>query len=146
MTDREKLLEELLSASKQMALDESWPVTEDELVKYHSSSFDFGFACGALWCKDHISEEPANEDLEKAAEKSSYCEYLEEVLSDDEKEVLRARLRNNFIAGANAVLEEINNKINQSFLEDFEGMDEHDREIAQGAIAMVNIWIQQLKG
>ena len=48
---------------------------------------------------DSLQEEPVSEELEKAAEKSSYCEYLEEVLSNDDKEVLKSRLRNNFKTG-----------------------------------------------
>ena len=51
-----------------------------------------------------------------------------------------------YMAGASAVLEEIEKEIMRSFLEDFNGMTEHDREIAQGAIAMIKIMIQRLKG
>ena len=57
MKNRDKILEELLSASRQMFVDGSYPVTEDELVKYHSSSFEFGFACGALWMRKQIASE-----------------------------------------------------------------------------------------
>jgi hypothetical protein len=57
MKNRDKILEELLSASRQMFVDGSYPVTEDELVKYHSSSFEFGFACGALWMRKTIADE-----------------------------------------------------------------------------------------
>ena len=48
---REKFLEEALQASRQMDADNEWPVTGEELVKYHNSSFEFGFACGALWSR-----------------------------------------------------------------------------------------------
>ena len=55
-------------------------------------------------------------------------------------------MEDTYMAGANDVLEEIEKEIMRSFLEDFNGMTEHDREIAQGAIAMVKIRIQRLKG
>lgn len=45
-------------------------------------------------------EEPVSEDLEEASKKYSSCIYLEEVLSDDDKEVLKERLINTFKAGA----------------------------------------------
>ena len=45
-------------------------------------------------------EEPVSNDLEEAANSCSSCIYLEEVLSDDDKEVLKERLVNTFKAGA----------------------------------------------
>ena len=48
---------------------------------------------------DSLQEEPVSEDLEEAANKYSSCAYLEEVLSDDDKEVLKDRLKNTFKAG-----------------------------------------------
>lgn len=47
-----------------------------------------------------LEEEPASNDLEEAANSCSSCIYLEEVLSDDDKEVLKERLVNTFKAGA----------------------------------------------
>ena len=47
-----------------------------------------------------IQEEPVSEDLEEVSNKYSSCIYLEEVLSDDDKEVLKERLANTFKAGA----------------------------------------------
>ena len=64
---REETLGELLKACRQMLVDKSWPVTEEELVKYHNSSFEFGFACGALWQREVIwhscDEEPDGEEF-----------------------------------------------------------------------------------
>lgn len=48
-------------------------------------------------------EEPASEWLKEVSKKYSSCIYLEEVLSDDDKEVLKERLVNTFKAGAVAV-------------------------------------------
>lgn len=45
-------------------------------------------------------EEPVSNDLEEVANSCSSCIYLEEVLSDDDKEVLKERLVNTFKAGA----------------------------------------------
>ena len=47
-----------------------------------------------------LVEEPVSENLEEAAKKYSSCTYLEEVLSDDDKEVLKERLVNTFKSGA----------------------------------------------
>ena len=47
-----------------------------------------------------LEEEPVSNDLEEAANSCSSCIYLEEVLSDDDKEVLKERLVNTFKAGA----------------------------------------------
>ena len=49
---------------------------------------------------DSLQNEPVSEDLEEAANSCSSCIYLEEVLSDDDKEVLKERLVNTFKAGA----------------------------------------------
>ena len=49
---------------------------------------------------DSLQEETESEDLEKVSKKYSSCIYLEEVLSDDDKEVLKGRLINTFKAGA----------------------------------------------
>ena len=49
---------------------------------------------------EYNKEDPVIEDLEEVSKKYSSCIYLEEVLSDDDKEVLKERLINNFKAGA----------------------------------------------
>lgn len=62
----------------------------------------------AKWQKEHLLKpsdgndlsEPISEDLEEVSKKYSSCIYLEEVLSDDDKKVLKERLINNFKAGA----------------------------------------------
>ena len=55
--------------------------------------------CDTLEVKE-VQEEPVSEELEEAANSCSSCIYLEEVLSDDDKEVLKERLVNTFKAGA----------------------------------------------
>ena len=60
-----------------------------------------GGHCGLELAKDkRYDEEPVSDDLEEVSKKYSSCIYLEEVLSDDDKEVLRGRLINTFKAGA----------------------------------------------
>lgn len=51
-------------------------------------------------CKFNKKEEPVSDDLEEVSKKYSSCIYLEEVLSDDDKEVLREKLINTFKTGA----------------------------------------------
>ena len=66
----------------------------EEECKYVPPVFDEGY-----WEK--LGEEHVSEDLEEVSKKYSSCIYLEEVLSDDDKEVLREKLINTFKAGAN---------------------------------------------
>ncbi len=54
-----------------------------------------------------VQEETVSEDLEEVSKKCSSCIYLEEVLSDDDKEVLKERLINTFKAGAKWQKEQI---------------------------------------
>ena len=49
-------IKHLLEVSRQMIVDKTWPITEDEVVEFISSSFEFGFVCGALWKKRHDQE------------------------------------------------------------------------------------------
>lgn len=60
--ERKELLGKPFSAARQMVFNKSWPASEDELVNSRMGSFDFGFACGALWQMEHlwhdVSEEP----------------------------------------------------------------------------------------
>lgn len=49
---------------------------------------------------EYNKEDPVSEELEEVSKKYSSCIYLEEVLSDDDKEVLKEKLINNFKAGA----------------------------------------------
>ena len=63
----------------------------------HKEFIDF-FKAGAQWQKS--KDESSTEDLEEVSKKYSSCIYLEEVLSDDDKEVLKARLMNTFKSGA----------------------------------------------
>ena len=76
----------------------------------------YAFKAGAQWGKEQAEiqikaqsmalphgcpkEKPISEELEEAANSCSSCIYLEEVLSDDDKEVLKERLVNTFKEGA----------------------------------------------
>ena len=61
---------------------------------------ELAFAKGFYRGWHYKKEKTVSEDLEKVSKKYSSCIYLEEVLSDDDKEVLRGRLINTFKAGA----------------------------------------------
>lgn len=93
MTDKEKIRKEVERLQK-------------ELVKEKEKGFgsDIDDACilelqNVLTYIDSLQEEHVSEDLEEASKKYSSCIYLEEVLSDADKEVLKARLMNTFKAG-----------------------------------------------
>lgn len=45
---RAEEIKHLLEKSRQMSVDETYPITEGEVVEFISSSFEFGFVCGAL--------------------------------------------------------------------------------------------------
>lgn len=49
-------------------------------------------------------------------------------------------------AGANYVLDVVEKEIKRSFLEDYEEFSEEDRQIAQGVLGRINIWLKQFKG
>ncbi len=96
MTDKEKLnairaeVEKYISAAH----------------KAHTNITEGNFAHLLLFI-DSLLEEPVNEDLEEVSKKYSSCIYLEEVLSDDDKEVLKERIINTFKAGAKRKEEQI---------------------------------------
>lgn len=48
--------------------------------------------------------------------------------------------------GANAVLKEVESELNRAFLNDYNEMSEQDRNIAQGVIGQIKIFVEQLKG
>lgn len=100
----------------------AWTDLEEVSIKYgncfekHSDLASMAFIKGAKWGKEQAEiqikaqsmalphgcpkEKPISEELEEAANSCSSCIYLEEVLSDDDKEVLKERLVNTFKAGA----------------------------------------------
>ena len=86
--------------------------TMDENKNFRSSydegKFDALSVVDALL--DSLQEEPVSDDLEEASKRCSSCIYLEEVLSDDDKEVLKERLINTFKAGAKWQKEQITAK------------------------------------
>jgi len=45
---RAEEIKHLLEKSRQMSVDETYPITEGEVIEFISSSFEFGFVCGAL--------------------------------------------------------------------------------------------------
>ena len=51
-----------------------------------------------------------------------------------------------FEAGANAVLEIVEKELMRAFLEDFDGFSDYDRELAQGVLGQMKIFLVQLKG
>ena len=51
-----------------------------------------------------------------------------------------------FEAGANAVLEMVEKELMRAFLEDFDGFSDYDRELAQGVLGQMKIFLVQLKG
>lgn len=65
--ERKKVLDGLLDECKQMVLDKSWPVSEDELVEHPGikGSFDFGYLCGSLQQRKKVwhdwKEEPEDD-------------------------------------------------------------------------------------
>lgn len=81
--ERLKLLASLLKASHDMIINHDWPVTEEELIKYHDNSFEFGFACGALWQRNHvwhdISEKPTEPKATTMIDNKYWC-YLEDII------------------------------------------------------------------
>lgn len=51
-----------------------------------------------------------------------------------------------FEEGANVVLKVIEKELNRAFLNDYNEMTEQDRNIAQGVIGQIKIFVEQLKG
>ena len=110
----------------------AWTDLEEVAIKYgncfekHSDLASMAFIKGAKWGKEQAEiqikaqsmplphgcpkEKPISEELEEAANSCSSCIYLEEVLSDDDKEVLKERLVNTFKAGAQWQKEHLINK------------------------------------
>lgn len=65
----------LLEKSRQMSVDETYPITDGEVIEFISSSFEFGFVCGALWQKQQdqarsAAEIARDEMIEKAIGRS----------------------------------------------------------------------------
>lgn len=57
--DRKKLLNSIIKEADKMVIDRSWPVTEEELVEHPaiSNSYEFGFLCGFLHCKQQMMKD-----------------------------------------------------------------------------------------
>lgn len=59
MIDKERkvILDKLLEECKQMYIDKSWPVSEDEIVEHTGirGSFEFGYLCGSLHQRNKIT-------------------------------------------------------------------------------------------
>lgn len=83
---------------------------EWEIRPIQSKLFEKLTLLWAAWGAEHLQgvgrqdekeqDIPVSEELEEESKKYSSCIYLEEVLSDDDKEVLRERLINTFKTGA----------------------------------------------
>lgn len=89
MTDKEKILAKIESLLYETNYE---PFTDEVFGRIQSLKELKSYI-------DSLQEEPVIEDLEEVSKKYSSCIYLEEVLSDDDKEVLKARLMNTFRAG-----------------------------------------------
>ena len=96
----EPISEELEEAAWQY-YDRNKPLMPPEL-DLHKELIDF-FKAGARWKEQNysnLSEVLDQDNLDEMAEKYSSCTYLEEVLKEGDREVLKARLNNTFKAGA----------------------------------------------
>lgn len=81
--------------------DRNKPLMPPEL-DLHKELIDF-FKAGARWKEQNdsnLSEVLVRDNLYEMAEEYSSCTYLEEVLGEGDREVLKARLKNTFKAGA----------------------------------------------
>jgi hypothetical protein len=81
--------------------DRNKPPMPPEL-DFHKELVDF-FKAGVRWKEQNnsnLSEVLVRDNLDKMAEEYSSCTYLEEVLGEGDREVLKARLKNTFKAGA----------------------------------------------
>lgn len=47
--------------------------------------------------------------------------------------------------GANTVLEEVKSEIKRAFLEDYNDFSDYDRDLAQGVLGSIDIFIERLK-
>lgn len=56
--ERKRLLEGILEESKKMVVNRTWPITDDEVYECRAirGSFEFGFLCGHLNCKENVVE------------------------------------------------------------------------------------------
>ena len=81
--------------------DRNKPLMPSEL-DLHKELIDF-FKAGVRWKEQNdsnLSEVLYRDNLDEMAEEYSSCTYLEEVLGEGDIEVLKARLKNTFKAGA----------------------------------------------
>jgi hypothetical protein len=95
----EPVSEELEEAAWQY-YDRNKPLLPSELV-LHKELIDF-FKAGVRWKEQNdsnLSEVLYRDNLDEMAEGYSSCTYLEEVLGEGDREVLKARLKNTFKAG-----------------------------------------------
>jgi hypothetical protein len=80
--------------------DKKKPLMPPEL-DLHKELIDF-FKAGARWKEQNdsnLSKVLDRDNLDEMAEEYSSCTYLEEVLGEGDREVLKARLKNTFKAG-----------------------------------------------
>ena len=98
---QEEPVSEKLEEAAWLHYDKNKPLMPPEL-DLHKELIDF-FKAGARWKEQNdsnLSEVLNRDNLDKMAEEYSSCTYLEEVLGEGDREVLKARLKNTFKAGA----------------------------------------------
>lgn len=98
---QEEPVSEELEEAAWLYYDRNKPLMPPEL-DLHKELIDF-FKAGVRWKEQNdsnLSEVLNRDNLDKMAEEYSSCTYLEEVLGEGDREVLKARLKNTFKAGA----------------------------------------------
>jgi hypothetical protein len=98
---KEEPVSEDLEEAAWQYYDRNKPPMPPEL-DFHKELVDF-FKAGVRWKEQNnsnLSEVLVRDNFDKMAEEYSSCTYLEEVLGEGDREVLKARLKNTFKAGA----------------------------------------------
>ena len=78
---------------------------------------------------------------EMAEEYAATGEFLE-----NGKELIDFQAEKAYMKGANAVLEATKEELMRAYMNDFNMFSEHDREIAQGVLGVIQMFLNELKG
>lgn len=74
-------------------------------------------------------------------------EIANKILEDNKDEIVCVYDRYaGIVDGANAVLEAVREELMRAYMNDFEGFSDHDRDIAQGVLGGIQMFLNQLKG
>ena len=62
---RKKLLCDILAEADKMRIEKTWPVSEDELEEHSGirDSYEFGFLCGYLLCKEQMMKDAVEREV-----------------------------------------------------------------------------------